>query len=117
MTCSQVGVNLFVTTYVHLGLQFSHLPLSFRAFYFTDYLNQWGGSLLVWSDHLLRTIRSVFEKSSAWNMNLNPFISAVVTRYYRSASKKQHSHQNFASKLCDLLVEVSLHENFRHLVR
>lgn len=83
----------------------------------SDYLDQWGGSLLAWTDHLCRTIQSVFERSSTWDCNLNPLISAVISRYHRSTPKRQFAHQMLASKICDLLVQVSFDDNLKHLQR
>lgn len=80
-----------------------------------SYLNQWSSYLLPWSDHLLRALRSVFEKSSKWGCNLDPLLAAVVSRYHKSSAKRSASHQALASQLCDLLGEVSVLTKFQHV--
>ncbi|XP_026279825.1 testis-expressed protein 10 [Frankliniella occidentalis] len=79
------------------------------------YLNQWDGSLSPWSDHLLRALRSVFEKSRLWGCDLDPLLAAVVQRYHRSSAKQTAAHQLLASELCDLLGEIPVLENLQHL--
>lgn len=78
-------------------------------------LNRWGGSLSPWSNHLLLALRSVFERSYAWSFDLNPLLSAVVSRYHRSVLKQSSSHKLLASELRLLLGEISLTASYGHL--
>lgn len=80
-----------------------------------SYLNRWGGGLSNWSEHLLRTLRSVFKRSSAWSCDLDPLLSAVVAKYHRSSVKQSASHQLLAHQLCDILGEISKNHFFTHL--
>ena len=80
-------------------------------------LNKWGGSLMPWSEHLLRALSSVFDKSSAWAVDLDPLLSAVVRRFHRSGTKLSASHRLLGSQLCRLLGDISLSSNCEHLQR
>ncbi|KAK3930384.1 Testis-expressed protein 10 [Frankliniella fusca] len=79
------------------------------------YLIQWDGRLSPWSDHLLRALRTVFERSCFWGCDLDPLLSAVVQRYHRSSAKQTAAHQLLASQLCDLLGEIPEAEKLHHL--